>query len=48
MNEKVEVSKVHGITAKDIEGLDKNAAAKLLFGKGLELNQINKVWSTFG
>lgn len=44
----VEVTEVHGITAKDIDGLSKNEAAKLLFGKGLELNQINKVWSTFG
>ena len=47
-NEKEVVTSIHGITAKDIDGLDKNAAAKLLFGKGLELNQINKVWSTFG
>tara|TARA_R110000803_G_scaffold163054_1_gene226729 strand:+ start:429 stop:848 length:420 start_codon:yes stop_codon:yes gene_type:complete len=49
MNTKTEIVKVHGIVAADIEGLDKNAAAKfLMIDKGLELNQINKVWSTFG
>ena len=47
--EVIEVVEVHGIIASDIEGLDKNAAAKfLMIEKGLELNQINKVWSTFG
>jgi hypothetical protein len=45
----VEVTEVHGITAKDIEGLDKNAAAKyLIIDRGLELSQVNKVWSAFG
>ena len=45
----VEVTEVHGITAKDIEGKDKNAAAKfLMLEKGLELSQINKVWTAFG
>jgi hypothetical protein len=49
MNEKTEVVKVHGIVAKDIEGMDKNAAAKfLIVEKGLELTQVNKVWSAFG
>lgn len=47
--EEVEVVEVHGIIAADIEGMDKNAAAKfLMIEKGLELNQINKVWSSFG
>ena len=46
--EVVEVE-VHGIIAADIEGMDKNAAAKyLMLDRDLELSQINKVWSTFG
>ena len=45
----VEVLEVHGIIAADIEGLDKNAAAKyLIIEKGLELTQVNKVWTAFG
>lgn len=47
--EVVEVVTVHGIVAEDIAGMDKNAAARfLMLDKELELNQINKVWSTFG
>ena len=49
MNEKTEVVEVHGIVAKDIEGMDKNAAAKyLMIDRELELSQINKVWTAFG
>ena len=32
----------------DIDGKSKNEAFKFLFGKGLELPEVNKAWASFG